>query len=123
MALRLLGLALVLVVVGCTPVPSPNPPPIPIDGSEAGGPILDANIPEAVAPVPPSVDAAPAPADVCAKSYAHLVAIGCTPRPPVSGSWVDVCRHDRPHGAFALKPLDNAKTVAQAKAAGADCLP
>lgn len=125
MPLRLAGLAVALlfVVVRCTPIPSPNPP-TPFDASEAGGPSVDAAA-DAVVPVPvPTTDAvAPVPVDACAKSYAHLVAIGCTPRPAVSGTWIDVCRHDRPHGAFALKPLDNAKTVAQAKAAGADCLP
>jgi hypothetical protein len=117
---RLLVLASALALAMCNPIPSPVPPS-PIDASDASpGPTP---VPDPI-PTPPAVlDAAPGPSDACRRSYDHLVGIGCKPKPPTSGTWVDVCRSDRQHGAFRLDGIERAATPADARRAGVSCIP
>lgn len=98
-----------VLLVACTP--QPVYPPVDAD---------------ATAPPPPLIDAAPAPTpnpgdDACGHAYAHLFAVGCTPVPPKSGTWVDVCRTDRQNGLFPLKCINSVTSVAQALKCGVAC--
>lgn len=114
---RLLMLAAVL-ALACN-LPPPTPPTPPVDGLDASpGPMPT---PDAEPPAPPGLDAAPGPSDACRRSYDHLVLIRCTPREPSVGTWVDVCRNGRKHGAFRLDGMDRATTPDEARRAGVDC--
>lgn len=117
---RLFALVGALALAMCNPMPPPNPPGPP-DATDAAP---DPNpVPDPIPPPPRLLDAAPGPSDACSRSYDHLVAIGCRPKPPTSGAWVDVCRSDRRHGAFRLDKMDLARTPAEALRAGVSCTP
>lgn len=114
---RFLLLVSALGLAMCNPLPPPVPPtPDGSDASPGPTPLPDANPPN-----PPVLDAAPGPSDACRRSYDHLVLIHCTPRPPTVGTWVDVCRNDRQHGAFRLDGIDRATTADEARRAGVNC--
>jgi hypothetical protein len=99
-------------------LPPPTPPtPPPVDGLDAASPTP---APDAA---PTVLDAAPGPSDACRRSYEHLVFIHCTPSEPSVGTWVDVCRNGRKHGAFRLDGIDRATTPDEARRAGVDCMP
>lgn len=116
---RLLVLVGALGLAMCNPLP-PRPPG-PADGSDASpGPATGS---DAEPPAPPVLDAAPGPSDACRRSYDHLVSIHCTPREPSVGTWTDVCRNGRKHGAFRLDGIDRATTPEEARRAGVDCTP
>lgn len=117
---RLLMLVAALALAMCN-LPPPTPPVPPVDGADASAgptPTLDAD-----RPAPPVLDAAPGPSDACRRSYEHLVGIQCKPREPSVGTWIDVCRNGRKHGAFRLDGIDRATTPDEARRAGVDCLP
>jgi hypothetical protein len=116
---RFLLLAAALALAMCN-LPPPTPP-TPRDGADASPGPMPA--PDADPTSPPVLDAAPGPSDACRRSYDHLVAIHCIPREPSVGTWVDVCRNGRQHGAFRLDGLDRATTPDEARRAGADCMP
>jgi hypothetical protein len=108
---RFLMLAGALALAMCN-LPPPTPPtPTPVDGLDASPPLA----PDADPPTPP--------ADACRRSYDHLVLIHCTPREPSVGTWVDVCRNGRKHGAFRLDGIDRSTTPDEARRAGVDCTP
>lgn len=102
-----LPFVLALLVAACGPFPGPVPP-----GPET-----------ADASPPVHLDGAPEPSDRCSRSFLHLLEVGCTPKPPASGAWVDVCRNARLHGAFPLDGIDKTTTLAEARRAGVDCWP
>lgn len=101
-----------VIALACTPLPSPSPVR-----------------PDAADAAPVSSDAAPVltdravPLDACEWSHQHLIGIGCTPKDPATGTWVDVCRSDRQHGAFQLRGINAAMSVAEAHQAGVNCQP
>jgi hypothetical protein len=95
----------VFVAVACQPI-QPPAPPVPPDA--------DASPPD------PFIDARP---DECALSLKHLAAIGCEPRKPVTGTWLEVCRHDRQNGVFELSCMNRASTVDAAQKCGVVCSP
>ncbi|HMI84885.1 MAG TPA: hypothetical protein VK550_12380 [Polyangiaceae bacterium] len=114
---RLLMLVAALGLVMCN-LPPPTPP-TPVGGSDASpGPTPG---PDADPPAPPALDAAPGPSDACRRSYDHLLLIHCTPQQPTVGTWVDVCRNGRQHGAFRLDGIDRATTPDEARRAGVNC--
>jgi hypothetical protein len=94
---------LALALATCQPIPPPpSPPPVP----------------DADAAPPP--DARP---DDCALAFQHLIGIGCEPRKPASGMWIDVCRNARRNGLFELECINRASTVAAARQCGVVCVP
>jgi len=111
MKLELL-LALGLALTACVPTPAPVPP-----------------MPEADAATPAPIDAAwpldpwpmPAARDACQLAFDHLTAIGCPPRGPESGTWVDVCRNARRHGLFSLRCINEAGSRAAAEKCHVGC--
>jgi hypothetical protein len=117
----MIGRSLLLVAalgLACNPLPRPTPP-TPVDGVDASpGPTPR---PDADPPSPPILDAAPGPSDACRRSYEHLLLIHCNPQQPTVGTWVDVCRNGRQHGAFRLDGIDRATTPEEARAAGVNC--
>jgi hypothetical protein len=117
---RFLMLVAALALAMCN-LPRPTPPtPPPVDGLDASPPTP---APDAAPSPPTGLDAAPGPSDACRRSYEHLVSIACTPREPSVGTWVDVCRNGRKHGAFRLDGIDRATTPDEARRAGVDCTP
>lgn len=104
--------ACAVLYLACTPIPSPAP--VRPDAADAAPPVGDA--------APIDGDASPR-LDACDWAYRHLVGIGCTPKGPTIGTWVEVCRNDRQHGAFQLRGINNAMSVAEARQAGVDCQP
>ncbi len=103
-------LALSATLLACTPYPGPQPPPPP-DAQDAA-----ADSPPVIV-VPPPADAG----DPCAVAYQHLLTLGCEPVPPVSGTWVAMCRNARLHGLMDLHCINLVSRRDVLGACGVDC--
>lgn len=103
-----------LLLASCTSLPSPTPPPQP-DAADASQVILDA------APAPAEAGQEGGARDECIEVYLRLVGVGCEPIAGRTGSWVDVCHNDRPHGLFDLTCMKTIRDLAGALKCGVGC--